>query len=190
LLGFTSTAINAELGTSSQQLQPLRFELHAHHGDPGDVAARPVEAGNEGELERVGGHVEDDWNGRRCRLGGHRRRGTADRNDRRNVPVDQLRRQRRQAIVMTLRPAVFEPHILTFDIAGRFQALMNRGHIARVRRGRRRAEKTDYRHLLRARRERPGGRRAADERDELPPFHSITSSAVAASFDHLVGTQS
>ena len=35
--------------------------------------------------------------------------------------------------------------------------------------------------LLRARRERPRRRRAAEQRDELAPFHSITSSARASS---------
>ena len=35
--------------------------------------------------------------------------------------------------------------------------------------------------LLRARRERPRGRRAAEQRDELAPPHSITSSARASS---------
>jgi hypothetical protein len=35
--------------------------------------------------------------------------------------------------------------------------------------------------LLRARRERPRGRRAAEERDEIASFHSITSSARASS---------
>jgi hypothetical protein len=39
--------------------------------------------------------------------------------------------------------------------------------------------KKPNRRLLRARRERPRGR-AGDERDELAPFHSITSSAVAS----------
>jgi hypothetical protein len=34
-----------------------------------------------------------------------------------------------------------------------------------------------YRRRLRARRERPCDRRAAEERDELAPLHSITSSA-------------
>jgi hypothetical protein len=33
--------------------------------------------------------------------------------------------------------------------------------------------------LLRARRERPRGCRATEQRDELAPFHSITSSAIA-----------
>src|SRR6516225_2859011 len=43
-------------------------------------------------------------------------------------------------------------------------------------------EEPDHRHrrLLRARRERPRGRRAAEQRDELAPLHSITSSARAS----------
>jgi hypothetical protein len=42
-------------------------------------------------------------------------------------------------------------------------------------------KKSDHRHSrqLRAHRERPRGRRAADERDELAPSHSITSSVRA-----------
>ena len=45
------------------------------------------------------------------------------------------------------------------------------------------AEKSDQRHrrLLPARRERPPHRRAAEQQDELPPSHSITSSARASS---------
>jgi hypothetical protein len=34
--------------------------------------------------------------------------------------------------------------------------------------------------LLRARRERPRSRRTAEQRDEIAPFHSITSSARAS----------
>ena len=43
-------------------------------------------------------------------------------------------------------------------------------------------KKSNHRHrrLLRARRERPRDRRAAEQRDELAPFHSITSSARAS----------
>jgi uncharacterized caspase-like protein len=44
-------------------------------------------------------------------------------------------------------------------------------------------QKSNHRHrrLLRARRERPRRHRAAEQRDEVPPFHSITSSARASS---------
>jgi hypothetical protein len=43
-------------------------------------------------------------------------------------------------------------------------------------------EESNHRHrrLLRARRQRPRSRSAADKRDELAPFHSITSSAMAS----------
>src|SRR5262249_8332876 len=47
------------------------------------------------------------------------------------------------------------------------------------------SEKSDYWHrgLLRARRERPRRRGAAEQRDDLAPLHSITSSARARSVD-------
>src|SRR5262249_36812310 len=53
--------------------------------------------------------------------------------------------------------------------------------------GRSDAEKRDHRHrrLLPARRERPG-RRAAEQRDEVAPLHSITSSAMASSLSGTV----
>ncbi len=41
-------------------------------------------------------------------------------------------------------------------------------------------------HRLRARRERPGRRRATEKRDELAPPHSITSSAMASSLSGTV----
>src|SRR5262245_17533362 len=51
----------------------------------------------------------------------------------------------------------------------------------RVRRGG--VKDADHRHrgLLRARRKRPRGSRAAEKRDEFPSLHSITSSARASS---------
>src|SRR5262245_532740 len=50
---------------------------------------------------------------------------------------------------------------------------------SRVSRSGGETEEPDYWHsrLLRPRRERPRNRRAAEQRDELPPPHSITSSA-------------
>src|SRR5262245_51994202 len=76
-------------------------------------------------------------------------------------------------------PRTFDCDVLAFDVAGFLQPLPESGHKMCERRARRDgAEEPDHRHrrLLRARRERPR-RRAAKERDELAPFHSITSSA-------------
>src|SRR5204862_739323 len=63
-----------------------------------------------------------------------------------------------------------------------FHTLQERGHKGRIRAGRRAAEEPDHRHcgLLRACRERPRGRRGAEQRYELAPLHSITSLARAA----------
>src|SRR5215472_6634065 len=46
-----------------------------------------------------------------------------------------------------------------------------------------RSEEANHRYcdLLRARRQRPSNRRAAEERNEVAPFHSITASAMASS---------
>src|SRR5215472_882032 len=83
---------------------------------------------------------------------------------------------------MIVRPAVFDRHILTLDIAGFVQALAERCRERDVPRSYRAVEKPDHRdcRLLRARREGPRSR-AAEQRDELAPFHlrghSITSSA-------------
>src|SRR5262245_31791976 len=56
-----------------------------------------------------------------------------------------------------------------------------------LRRRRARAQQPDGRHLpLRPRRERPRGRRTAEQRDELAPSHSITSSAATSSLSGTV----
>src|SRR5262249_1091954 len=82
---------------------------------------------------------------------------------------------------MALRIAILDCHILLLDVADFSQRLVERRQ-GRMRRSS--VEKPDPRHrrLLRARRERPRDRRAADQRDELTAgAHSITSSARASS---------
>src|SRR5262249_13821095 len=86
-------------------------------------------------------------------------------------------------------PAIIDCDVLSLDIARVAQALVKGGQFAR--RGIRRApgEKSDHRHrrLLRIRRERPRGSRAAEQRDELAPVaHSITSSARAKNVSGIV----
>src|SRR5262245_60801534 len=83
-------------------------------------------------------------------------------------------------VVMTVRPSILDRDILTLDITGLAQALAERTHTVRVSLRRCGTEKPNHRHrrLLRARREWPRGRRAAEQRDEFAAPHSITSSAV------------
>src|SRR5262249_44467834 len=62
-------------------------------------------------------------------------------------------------------------YVLALDVTGFVEALAERGGKGRIRRSG--IDECDYRHLrlLRPRRGRPRSRRAADERDELAPFH-------------------
>src|SRR5262249_51008487 len=74
-------------------------------------------------------------------------------------------------VVLTLRPAKFDCHVPTLDISGFAQTLAERGDEVGVRGGRCAAEESDYRRrrLLRARRERPRGRRSAECSQQFPP---------------------
>src|SRR5262245_44970159 len=151
-----------------QELQSFRLDLYDHHRDAGDVPTRSIEICDETKLDRVSAEIEDNGNGGCRRLRGHCRRGTADRNDHCNAAADQVGRQCRQPIILTVGPAVFHRHILVLDITDFLQALTNRSNIGRVRRGGRAAEKTNHPHrqLLLARRE-PPRCRSAEQRDEL-----------------------
>ena len=65
--------------------------------------------------------------------------------DDRHLAANQIGRQRRQAIILTLRPAVFDADIAVFDIAGVVQALAERRQIVRSRPGRIAVEEPDHR---------------------------------------------
>src|SRR5262249_10934359 len=79
-------------------------------------------------------------------------------------------------------PTIVDPHVAAVSPAQLLELLQKRTdpcHSFRIVRGQR-GQHADAPHslaLLRPRRERPRRRRAAEQRDELAPFHSITSSA-------------
>src|SRR5262252_9232152 len=77
---------------------------------------------------------------------------------------------------------VLHRHVLTLDVADFVEAFVERSGITRGGIGRPDGDEADdwHRRLLRARREWPRDR-AAEQRDELAAFHSITSSARASS---------
>jgi hypothetical protein len=104
---------------------------------------------------------------------------SSGRDDHGDPSTNQVSREHRQSIHLIVSPAVFDRHILMLDVACLFEAL-TRGAIALQKSvTRSRVKDPDNRHgrLLRARRERPCERRATEERDELAPSHSMTSSA-------------
>src|SRR5262249_20417192 len=84
----------------------------------------------------------------------------------------------RQPVILALRPAVFDIDIAVLNIACFIQALPECGRVAFELCLGLAAEIPDhrYRRTLRPRRHRPNSR-APDPRNELPPSHSITSSA-------------
>ena len=108
---FTKHANRRCLGNDlAQQLQSLRPDLAAEPAHAGDVAARPVEAGDEAVLDRIGAGSEDDRHRRCCGLGRERR--TAVHHDHGHRQANQIRHQRRQAINLILRIAIFDRDVL------------------------------------------------------------------------------
>src|SRR5207245_2613844 len=82
-----------------------------------------------------------------------------------------LCRQRWQALVLKIRPAIVDQKILFLDVAGLVQTPADGGDRGGITRFRRAAEKTQHRH---ARLLRPGGngpcpRRATEKGDEIAP---------------------
>src|SRR5215831_18365881 len=101
------------------------------------------------------------------------------RSDHRHLTAYQIGCEAGQYIVLVLRPPILDRHIVALDVAGFANALPECGQIACTISKRRAAEESNHRHrwLLRARRERPYHRCAAEQRNECAPPHSITSSA-------------
>src|SRR5262249_30860702 len=150
----------------------------ADNPNTGDVSARPVEAGDEPEFDWVCAGDKDDGNTRRRGLGCEHCRWS-ERADRRHLALDKIGRHCRQRIITIRYPAVFDRHTLTLDIAHFVETAAECSIEINGNRLRQAAEISDHRDrwLLRACRQRPHRCRAADERDELAPLHSITSSA-------------
>src|SRR5262249_29368999 len=150
--------------------------------DASDVAAGTVEAGDEADLDGITANGGDDRNCRGRLLCGEHPGGTSAYDDRGHLTADQIGRESRKSIELTLSIAVFHGHVHAFDKARLLQALTERCDLLAQRRGRASGHESDHRRgrLLRARRERLG-RRAAENEDEIAALHSITSSARASS---------
>ena len=113
LVGLTSTRDDASPWAPARAAAPaaLAPARQLNEVTPGDVAARPVEAGDKASFDRVAADREDDRNRRGRRLGRERRSGAAGRDDHGHLAANQIGRQRRQPIVSALRPAIFDRHV-------------------------------------------------------------------------------
>src|SRR5262249_35863899 len=163
-------------------------ELGGDKVDACQIAARPREAGDETKPDWIVGDGKDDGDRRGCSLGREGRDGAFGRGDHGNLSAHQFTGQRRQPIILAVRPAVFDCDVLALDIARLPQPLSKRAPTLPVVLKRCGAEEADHREcrLLPARRERPRSSCAAEQGDELAAPHSITSSAVASSFSGTV----
>ena len=89
-----------------QQLQPFRRYLDTQLGHARDVTARSAKFGDEAELDRVAADLEDNRNGRGCRLCRKRRQVVvAALPSPDDAPIGG---HRRQPVMLALRPAIFD----------------------------------------------------------------------------------
>src|SRR5262249_31216176 len=89
----------------------------------------------------------------------------------RHLPSYEISSQQGETIVLSLSIAILDGYVLAFDVARFGQGAEKCRDIRRHRSWRSGIKKPNHRHrrLLRARRKRPRGGRAADQRDELAP---------------------
>jgi len=94
-----------------QQVEPLCRQLTTEKIDPCQVAARPGEAGDKTEPDRVLGGNKGDRDRRGCRLGSDRG-GRCARGDYSDPSANQFGRQFRQSIVLVLGETVDYCYVL------------------------------------------------------------------------------
>src|SRR6516164_8462682 len=111
-----------------QQLQPLWSELSGHHGRPRGIAARTVEARDKPSSDRIGSGRKNNWNG-----SGRRHRRThavevAADQDHCDFAANEIGRQGRHPIELTLGPAILNGNVSALDEAQFTQAAPEPGH--------------------------------------------------------------
>src|SRR5580704_10137936 len=160
-----------------QQLQAFGIDRAGEQAHACDVPAGPVDAGDKAGLDRIAAVEKHDRYGRGGGLCRQCSDIAADGCDDCDLAMNKIRREDRQSVRMALGPAKLDCHVLAVDKAGFLQALAERLGFLGIWGST--VKKPDHRQrrLLRAGGERPRGYRAAKERDELAPSHSITSSA-------------
>ena len=169
------------ISLSSSSHFPLNAVFESH--ETGGVAARPRQAVDEAGADRIDDDREHDRHGAGRLQQRPHGRGAMGQDDVRRER-DQFRRVSANVGGIGRGPAGVDPHVAADGPAQLRQRLQERpdaGLKFRIVRGCGQ-EHADAPHplgLLRARRERPRRRRAAEQRDELAPL----------SFDHLVGAR-
>jgi hypothetical protein len=99
-----------------KKLQPLLPEFDGKSGCAGNVAFGPAQIGHQPLLHWIASSYEHDWNGRRCGLRRQTRRCTGCDDDI-DLMTNEIGRQRRQAVVLSLGGTVLKRHVAPFNKA-------------------------------------------------------------------------
>jgi hypothetical protein len=146
------------LGTnSSSSCRRFAADSAEQEAEAGQISARSVEAIDETNLDWVGALHEHNRDGFGRRFGCKRTVCTLQDNDHGHLSANQFGDQRRQPIVSTLCPPVFNRDVLAFDVTDILQASTEIGEVLAVGFERCEVKKPDHRNrrLLRARHNRP-----------------------------------
>src|SRR5256885_3644094 len=109
------------------QIKPLWKQRDAEEANAREVATRPGKTGDETSRDRIVVAYEDDWDGRCRAFGCHCHSGAAAGRDYVNLTADEISDHCRQPIIVALREAVFECHVLPLDVANCAQSRSERG---------------------------------------------------------------
>src|SRR5262249_12829903 len=157
---------------------PLPHQVRVHLRQSGDIAAGARQALDDPGRHRVAGGCHNDRDIARPALGGQSIVGYGSDDDV-YFALDQFSDELRQAIGFSLRIAVINKNGLALDPSQITEPSHERPvpeHCIGREKGRQKSYSGDYYWpLLRARRERPSGRHAAEKRDELAPLHVLLS---------------
>src|SRR5262245_17877902 len=183
--GLRSTATCVMPDTISfSRLDSFGPQLRIEKALSGDVSSRACEAGN--DPGRNG--VADDRHHDRYRRGGllrGKRPWCCMGHDQVDFGPNEFERQFGQSPIVSIRPSIVDEDVRALDVAAVTQTLpksIDPAYETKRGCGSQKPDARDLAGLLRARRERPCGHRAAEQSDELAAAaHSITSSARASS---------
>jgi hypothetical protein len=115
-----------------QKCQPLRIVLTREKIDPRQVAARPRQAGDKTEIDRVFADAEDDRDRRGRSFGYLCSKVSGRRGDDRHATVHEVGHERRKAIELAPQPVVLHRYVLALEVAGFVEALAERGGKGRI----------------------------------------------------------
>ena len=108
-----------------QESETLSLHLADKKVNTCRVAAGPVEASDKPQLDRVITAGEHDRNCRCCRFSCQRGPDASSRSDDADLMPKQVADERRQSIVLTLGPAIFDRDVLSLDVSPCFSPSWN-----------------------------------------------------------------